>query len=319
MAGSLRIGVVIAAYDMAPWIGTCLSSLMDQTHADWTAVVVDDGSCDGTGSVVACFPDPRIRLIHQLNAGVSTARNLGLAEVGGEALLFLDADDWLAPDALARMAAALSERPDAAAVWGRFALMAASANPGDPPMRVVRPRLRGKDAVAALLVGNRFANGGHVLVRRCAAARAGRFNTRLRFGEDWDYWVRIALVGAMAPVPGTAPLLFVRQRAEGAYRSRATDLAAFVPAVMAIFHNPDVQARFSPRRLAALGRAGQAEKVWIAGRAMLDEGRQAEGLALLRWSVGQHPTLRRGALLLALHLAAAWRRRLRPAPAARHA
>jgi hypothetical protein len=73
------------------------------------------------------------------------------------------------------------------------------------------------------------------------------------------------------------------------------------------------------RRLAALGRAGQAEKVWIAGRATLEEGRQAEGLALLRWSVGQYPTLRRGALLLALHLAAAWRGQRRPVPAARHA
>jgi glycosyltransferase involved in cell wall biosynthesis len=319
MAGSPRIGVVIAAYDTAPWIGTCLSSLLDQTHADWTAVVVDDGSHDGTAAVVACFHDPRIRLIRQPNCGVSAARNRGLAAVGGEAVLFLDADDWLAPDALERMAAALVARPDAAAVWGRFALMAASAAPGDRPVRVVRPRLRGTDAVASLLVGNCFANGGHVLVRRCAVARAGRFNTRLRFGEDWDYWVRIALVGAMAPVPGAAPLLFVRQRAEGAYRSRATDLAAFVPAVMAIFHNPEVQARYSVRRLAALGRAGQAEKVWIAGRAMLEEGRQAEGLALLRWSVGQYPTLRRGALLLALHLAAAWRGQRCPVPAARHA
>jgi glycosyltransferase involved in cell wall biosynthesis len=304
MAASIRIGVVIAAYDMADWIGTCLSSLLDQTHTDWTAIVVDDGSRDCTGSVVACFRDPRIRLVRQPNAGVSAARNRGLAEVGGAAVLFLDADDWLAPDALARMAAALAARPDAAAVWGRFAYMGATAAPGDRPLQLVRPRLRGTDAVAPLLVGNRFANGGHVLVRRCAAARAGRFNTRLRFGEDWDYWVRIALVGALAPVPGAAPLLFVRQRGDGAYRSRATDLGAFIPAMVSIFNNPDVQARYSAKRLAALGRAGQAEKVWIAGRAMLDAGRRPEGLGLLRRSVRNCPTPRRLALLLALHVKA---------------
>jgi glycosyltransferase involved in cell wall biosynthesis len=308
MAGRLRIDVVIAACDMAPWIGTCLASLLDQTHAEWTAIVVDDGSRDGTAAVVGCFRDPRIRLLRQLNAGVSAARNRGLAEIGGDAVLFLDADDWLAPDALARMAAALARHPDAAAVWGRFALMAERASPGDTPQRVIRPRLRGADALPALLVGNCFANGGHVLIRRCAAARTGRFNTRLSFGEDWEYWVRLALVGPLLPVPGAAPLLFVRQRDGGAYRSRAADLGAFVPASLAIFHNPEVRARLSERRLQSLQRAGQAEKAWIAGRVTLQMGDRDEALALLRWSVRHRPTLRRIVLLLALHLLGSARR-----------
>jgi glycosyltransferase involved in cell wall biosynthesis len=302
MARRLDICVIIAARDMAAWIGTCLSSLLDQTHPDWSAIVVDDGSRDGTAAVVACFCDPRIRLIGQPNAGVSAARNRGVAEVGGDAVLFLDADDWLAPDALSRMAAALADCPDAAAAWGRFALMSAVAEPGHRPLRVVRPRLEGSDALAALLVGNCFANGGHVLVRRSAAARAGRFNTRLGFGEDWEYWVRLALVGPLVPVPGAEPLLFVRQRDAGAYRSRVTDLAAFVPPSMAIFLNPEVQARFPPDRLRALQRAGQAEQVWIAGRAMLELGRPAAGLRLLRRSVRMRPTPRRLALLVALHI-----------------
>jgi glycosyltransferase involved in cell wall biosynthesis len=305
MAGSIRIGVVIAAYDMAAWVGTCLYSLLAQTHADWTAIVVDDGSRDGTATVVRCFADRRIRLIRQRNAGVSAARNLGLAEVGGDAVLFLDADDWLAPDALARMAAALEAAPDAAAVWGRFALMAGTAEPGDRPLRVVRPRLPANDAVTALLIGNRFANGGHVLIRRCAAARAGRFNTRLHFAEDWEYWVRLALVGRFAPVPGGAPLLHVRQRQAGAYRSRITDLDAYVPAALAIFQNPEIVDRFTPARLDALRRAERAEKAWIAGRALMDAGRAGAGLGLLRWSVRGCPTPRRIALLLALHLQAA--------------
>jgi glycosyltransferase involved in cell wall biosynthesis len=305
MAGPLHIGVVIAAYDMAAWIGACLSSLLEQTHTHWTATVVDDGSRDGTAEVVGCFTDPRIRLIRQLNAGASGARNHGLSHTEADAVLFLDADDWLAPDALARMAAALSASPDAAAVWGPYALMPGTAVPGDRPQLVRRPLLRGGDALTTLLVGNCFANGGHVLIRRCAAARAGRFNTRLRFGEDWEYWVRLALVGPLTPVAGAAPLLFVRQRFAGAYRSRVTDLASFVPAALAIFGNPEIRARFSPRRLESLRRDGLAEKAWIAGRAMLDLGRRDVGLGLLRWSALKRPTLRRIALLIALHLRAA--------------
>ncbi len=301
MAGPLRIGVVIAARDMAAWIGTCLCSLIDQTHAEWTAIIVDDGSRDGTAAVVSCFRDPRIRLIGQRNAGVSAARNLGLAKVDGDAVVFLDADDWLAPNALERMVAALAANPDAAAVYGRFALMAGNAEPGDAPVRLVRPRIAG-DALPSLLVGNRFANGGHLLIRHAAAARAGWFNTRLRFGEDWEYWVRLALVGPLAPMPGAAPLLYVRQRAGGAYRSRVTDLAAFGPAVLTIFQNPDIRARFPAPRLEALHREGQAEQAWIAGRAMLETGSRDAGLRLLRWSVRQCPTARRIALALVLAL-----------------
>jgi glycosyltransferase involved in cell wall biosynthesis len=307
MAARLRIDVVIAAYDMAAWIGDCLSSLLDQTHREWRAIVVDDGSRDGTAAVVGCFRDRRIRLIGQENAGVSAARNHGLAAVSGDAVLFLDADDWLAPDALARMAAALAARPEAAAVWGRFAPMTGTASRGDPPRRVVTPRLGAADALASLVVGNRFANGGHLLIRTEDAARAGRFDTRLRFGEDWEYFTRLALCGPLLPVPGAAPLLFVRRRGEGAYLSRVADLEAYGPARAAIFRNPDIRARFALSRLALLECAAEAEAEWITGRAMVAARRHDEGLRVLRRSVLRCPSARRLALLAALHAAAPFR------------
>jgi glycosyltransferase involved in cell wall biosynthesis len=307
MAARFRIDVVIAARDMAAWIGDCLSSLLDQTHRDWRAIVVDDGSRDGTAAVVGCFRDKRIQLIRQANAGVSAARNHGMAAVWGDAVLFLDADDWLAPDALARMAATLAARPDAAAAWGRFALMAGTASWGDRPLRVLKPRLGGPDALAALVVGNRFANGGHVLMRIDAAARAGRFDTRLRFGEDWEYFARLALCGPLLPVPGAAPVLFVRRRGEGAYLTRVADLDAYRPARLTIFQNPDIRARFAPSRLGLLERASEAEAEWIAGRAMLASGQHEAGLRVLRASVRRHKSARRLALLAALHAAAPFR------------
>jgi len=79
----VHIGVVIPAYDAAHWIADAVASVRSQTHRDWRLVVVDDGSTDGTGAVVAAFDDPRIRLIRQDNAGVSAARNRGFAELCG--------------------------------------------------------------------------------------------------------------------------------------------------------------------------------------------------------------------------------------------
>jgi glycosyl transferase family 2 len=77
----VHIGVVVPAYNAAAWIGDAIASVLAQTHHDWSLVVIDDGSTDGTSSMAARFRDARIRLIRQENAGVSAARNRGIAEL----------------------------------------------------------------------------------------------------------------------------------------------------------------------------------------------------------------------------------------------
>ncbi len=287
------IGIVIPARDAAPWLGAALRSVLAQTLATWRVAVVDDGSTDPTATVAAGFTDPRITLIRQAPCGVSAARNRGIAALTGcAALLFLDADDWLAPDALARLAAALRAAPDAVAACGPCA---PATEDGRPAGRALRPAAG--DVLARLLTRNLFANGGHLLVRTAAVHRAGGFRPDLRYGEDWEYWVRIAALGRFVAAPGRAPLLFVRRRAEGAYLRAAADPAAFAPAMAAAFAAPALAERFGPRRLARLRRRMAAETEWVAGRALLWHGRRAEALGRLRRSWIARPGLRRAALL----------------------
>jgi len=99
----LHIAVIVPAFNVAPYVRDAIVSVVEQTHRDWSMVVVDDGSTDGTTRIAAMVPDPRISLIRQGNAGVSAARNRGIAASASDACLFLDADDWLAPDALVRL------------------------------------------------------------------------------------------------------------------------------------------------------------------------------------------------------------------------
>lgn len=92
--------IVVPAYNCERYIGECLTSLQGQGFRDFEVVVVDDGSTDGTAEVVDSFAasDSRFKLIRTENHGVSHARNVALDQVTGDYVLFVDADDWVAPD-----------------------------------------------------------------------------------------------------------------------------------------------------------------------------------------------------------------------------
>jgi hypothetical protein len=295
------ISVLMPAHDVAAFIGTALGSVLAQSFRDWELIVVDDGSRDATAEVVEARRDPRIRLIRQENRGVSAARTAATQAARGEAVLYLDADDWLAPDALARLAEALAAAPAAVGAYGAFAFMAEDAAPGDPPLRVKAGPFPAGDILERLCVENLFANGGHLLLRREAVRRAGPFHAGIRYGEDWEYWVRLALQGPFAVAEGVEPILFVRERLGSAYRRMAHDPAAFAPAMAAIFGNPELAARLGEARVAALRRRAQAENDWIVGRELIRHGARRPGLARLRASVAAAPRPKRAALLAAAH------------------
>jgi len=103
------VSVIVPMHDVAAHAGAAIASLRAQTFAGFEAIVVDDGSSDGSGDVAlaAMAGDARFRLVRQPNRGLSAARNAGLAAARGRFIAFLDGDDRLAPEFLARMLAAL--------------------------------------------------------------------------------------------------------------------------------------------------------------------------------------------------------------------
>lgn len=102
MAGDRRrvkVSLIIPVYNTAAYLRDCLGSVMRQTFQDWEALVVDDGSTDGSGELCRELSqqDPRIRPVSQENRGVSAARNRALEQARGEYLFFLDSDDAIHP------------------------------------------------------------------------------------------------------------------------------------------------------------------------------------------------------------------------------
>jgi teichuronic acid biosynthesis glycosyltransferase TuaG len=94
------VSIVIPAYNAASFIADTLESVKEQTYTDWELIVVNDGSTDNTGEVVTKNNGSSYKLLNQQNAGVSSARNKGLANASGEFIVFFDADDIMSPDFL---------------------------------------------------------------------------------------------------------------------------------------------------------------------------------------------------------------------------
>lgn len=109
------LSVIVPVYNVEPYIRQCLDSLVNQTYQDIEIIVIDDGSSDNCGAICDEYAAkyPKLRVIHQKNAGVQAARNHGIAESQGEWIAFVDSDDWLDTDFYARMFEALGGRkPD---------------------------------------------------------------------------------------------------------------------------------------------------------------------------------------------------------------
>ncbi len=162
-----EISVIVPVYRARDFLQKCTDSILAQTFSDLELLLIDDGSPDDSGALCdrIAQTDPRVRVFHQENGGVSAARNLGLAQAAGTWLAFADADDWLPPDALQRMHEALTQAgADAAggAHWRVEPDGRQEQEPGALPPGVYGPAEIRRGIVDRLL-GERLGKPGEVL------------------------------------------------------------------------------------------------------------------------------------------------------------
>ena len=94
------ISVIIPVYNVEKYLSRCIESVLNQTYRNLEIIIVDDGSTDDSLNICRRYEkkDKRIKVIHQDNGGLSSARNKGLMNSTGEYISFVDSDDWLHPD-----------------------------------------------------------------------------------------------------------------------------------------------------------------------------------------------------------------------------
>ena len=226
------ISVVIPLYNKEKSITATLQSVLDQTYTDFELIVVNDGSTDNSLNVVqeyiyGKYKEFRVKckIVTQVNAGVSAARNRGIEESRGEYVAFLDADDYWVPDVLAEYIQLIHDFPNASL----YALGCGSIIGGVkyPCRNKIVRGYRGYveniwDYDPSFLVTASCCCCSKELVKMI-----GGFDTRMTHGEDYDLWWRLLFVGQLAFYNQT--LVYYVQDAENRAMNRKPLLEKYIP------------------------------------------------------------------------------------------
>jgi glycosyltransferase involved in cell wall biosynthesis len=178
---------VIPARNAAATLDMTMESVMGQTCGSWEAIVVDDGSTDQTPARIAAWEghDSRICSVWQAPSGLAAARNTGALLAQASYLVFLDADDLLAPDYLRLMLQEATESPDAALVHCAGSRLTPDGRVGTPEVPPTSEYFRHLVAYNPFFVHS-------CMLKRSVFATFGGFDETLPAVEEWDLWQRLA-------------------------------------------------------------------------------------------------------------------------------
>lgn len=189
----MRFSIIVPLYNKAPYIKKALGSVMEQTFKDYELIVVDDGSTDNSFSVAEDLLMGSVldyKLIHQDNAGVSRARNNGVADSHGDFLCFLDGDDWWDNRFLERMNWLINNYPEA----GLFGTNYYYVKNGNNKVCVKSANTGYIDYCKVYSNGMAMPlTSISVAIKPSIFKEFEGFKTNLKLGEDFDLWIRIAL------------------------------------------------------------------------------------------------------------------------------
>jgi glycosyltransferase involved in cell wall biosynthesis len=196
----MKFSVVIPLYNKALYIQRALDSVLSQKVQDFEIVVVDDGSTDNGADLVRGYTYPRIRLIQQTNAGVSAARNRGIAESNADLIAFLDADDkW--DNCVLEQISFLTEKYPAAGLFATSYRMFNGIDVQYPQIRNLAIPVGGhgilKNYLNVMLGPPPFFTSSTV-VKKEILQNVGCFPVGVAHGEDLDTWLQIYLHSAIA-------------------------------------------------------------------------------------------------------------------------
>jgi hypothetical protein len=272
--------VVVPAYNRARLLGESLRSVFAQDYSDYEVIVVDDGSSEDIGGVVAGYGDS-ITLVRQANRGPGAARNAGIHRATGVYLAFLDSDDLWFPWTLADYRTVIDRCSSPSLIAGSLHYFRGEYEVAD--QRESPPRYDAfQDYLSASSQGL-YAGAGQTVVRRDALLRIGGFTEQRGNAEDHDFTLRL----------GTAPgFVYIHSPAMIACRQHAGNVSGDVVQTFQGIQRiiaEETQGRYP----GGLGRRSQRRRIITqharpASLALIDAGRRRHGWKLYRMTFTWH-------------------------------
>ena len=188
------VSILIPAHNSEAWISDTLRSAIAQTWEPKEIIVVDDGSTDRTLAVAQQFESDQLRIVTQRNQGASATRNKAYSLCRGDYIQYLDADDLMAPDKIARQMEALgrclNKRILLSGSWGRFMYRYYRTKFTPSPLWCDLPPV---EWLIRKMQLNLYMQTASWLFSRELAEAAGPWDTRLLGDDDGEYFCRVLL------------------------------------------------------------------------------------------------------------------------------
>lgn len=219
------ISIVIPLYNKEKSIISTLQSVINQTYTDWECIVINDGSTDNSLEVVRErvreLKNEGVRVITQVNAGVSAARNRGIMEAKGEYVAFLDADDLWTPNYLETLVALIHDYPNAGLYSLGYKEIAGEIIESSNEVQTYRGRVVNPWTSKYVIWTGSSSSSRERLIK------LGMFDARMTHGEDLEMWWRLVLDGGLAV--DTKCCAYYCQHAENRAMNKVIPLEKHIP------------------------------------------------------------------------------------------
>lgn len=177
----------MSVYNGEKYLREAIDSILNQTFTDFEFIIINDGSTDGTRKILESYFDPRIRLIHQENIGLTKSLNRGLKVANGEYIARMDADDISHPDRLKYQVNFLDENHGI----GLVGSYASFIDEKGREIQIWKTPETHEEIKKVFQTGNSFCHG-LVLFRKECLDTVGYYREEFKYAQDYDYWLRIS-------------------------------------------------------------------------------------------------------------------------------
>jgi len=217
------VSAIITAYNCAKYVCEAIESVLYQTRQLDEIIVVDDGSMDQTSELIRSYIEKGVRYIYQENQGIGAARNRGILESKGEMIAFLDCDDIWLPRKTEEQVKFLQQNPDIGMVSSPYWWWDLSKDQWclKYPRNVHPDRMKKE-----ILIQNFVGNPSSTIILRKMIDLIGLFDPGLRWGVEWEYWIRLLQSGKIGFV--SDPLIIYRWHVENVSHASQWERLAFL-------------------------------------------------------------------------------------------